>query len=60
MADTSKFPTLAEINEVERRAHRLRAEATISALTTFGNFLKSTVRRIGVRKPNLVHTFLEA
>jgi hypothetical protein len=60
MADITKFPTQDEINEIERRAHELRAEMTFSFFARIGAFAKSTVRRFGFRKPNLVRTFLEA
>ena len=54
------YPTQAEINEIERRAHVLRAEAFGAAFAAIGGFIKSTASRLNPRKPNLVRTFLEA
>lgn len=56
----TKHPTQAEINEIVRRAHKLRAEVTIEFFANVRKSLKSAVVRLFARKPNLVRTFLEA
>jgi hypothetical protein len=54
------IPTDAEIRAAIQRAHILRAEVTFAFFARVATSLKSTARRLNFRKPNLVHTFLEA
>ncbi|NOX72914.1 MAG: hypothetical protein GXP03_04610 [Alphaproteobacteria bacterium] len=60
MATEIIIPTDIEIRAAIRRAHVLRAEATLAFFTRLKASFKSGLRRLGIRKPNLVHTFLEA
>jgi len=60
MATDIIIPTDTEIRAAIQRAHVLRAEVTVAFFARVGVSLKATARRLNFRKPNLVHTFLEA